>query len=131
MSENPAVTRPRLVAVNRRQLVMRTVDVGGDGSGANIGELCKCGFGSWQKAISVANLFPRSTPCVRSVESPQGAETQRRWRLPQFKRRSTFAKMGELVLPGLRADALVPIGIDHRHHHHMSLIGPATPHLAP
>ena len=27
MSENPAVTRPRLVAVNRRQLVMRTVDV--------------------------------------------------------------------------------------------------------
>ena len=27
MSENPAVTRPRLVAVDRRQLVMRTVDV--------------------------------------------------------------------------------------------------------
>lgn len=27
MSENPAFTRPRLVAVNRRQLVMRTVDV--------------------------------------------------------------------------------------------------------
>jgi len=27
MSENPAVTRPRLVAVNRRQWVMRSVDV--------------------------------------------------------------------------------------------------------
>jgi len=27
MSENPQVTRPRLVAVNRRQLVMRTMDV--------------------------------------------------------------------------------------------------------
>jgi len=27
MSEDPQVTRPRLAAVNRRQLVLRTVDV--------------------------------------------------------------------------------------------------------